>query len=664
MVVAADSGAARALVRDLGRRPAMVSKCAARERIMATEPALRMNPMRWDGLTLRAGYWAGRLAAMRGAGLPAIHHHLATTGRIDAFRLEWRAGQPDPPHIFWDSDVAKWLEAAAYALASGSDEVLAEQVDSTVALICQAQQPDGYLNVHFTVVRPEQRWANLRDWHELYCAGHLLEAAVALDQALGDRRLLDAMERYVGLIATVFGTGEGQRRGYPGHEELELALVKLHRHTGSQEALDLARYFIDERGRQPHYYRLEAEARGEDIGTWWNGDMGYNQSHLPVREQTTAEGHSVRAMYLYCAMADLAAETGDAALRQACRRLWENVTRRRMYVTGGLGSSRHGERFTRDYDLPNETAYAETCAAIGLVMWAQRMLQMEADAEYADVMELALYNGVMSGIPLPGTHFFYANPLRVDPRDYRAAFAPHRQDWFGCACCPTNLARLLTSLGRYAASEAESAGYLHLFAAGEYRLGPLRLEVTTDYPYDGRVRLTVLDAPEAPWTIAVRRPGWARAAQWTIDGDAATPDMVGGYALFRRVWARGTALEVVFEMPAERLRSRPEVVANAGRVALRRGPLVYCLEEADNGPALDAVVLPDDAPLTVQARPEWLGGTVVLCASGRRERAWNGRLYAAENLPQEACELVAVPYALWQNRGEGEMTVWIRSAAS
>jgi len=627
---------------------------------MGDSPARRLTPLRWDAVTVAGGYWASRLEALRTAGMPAVHHHLATTGRIDAFKLEWREGQPDPPHIFWDSDVAKWLEAAAYQLGSVPDPELAAQVDAAVALICAAQQPDGYLNVHFTVVRPDQRWANLRDWHELYCAGHLLEAAVALDQAMGDRRLLDTMERYLALIAKVFGTGQGQQPGYPGHEELELALVKLYRHTGSQSALDLARYFVDQRGQQPHYWATEAAARGEDIAKWWNGDFSYNQSHLPVREQTTAEGHSVRAMYLYCAMADLAAETGDEALRQACLTLWGNVTQRRMYVTGGLGSSRHGERFTHDYDLPNETAYAETCAAIGLVFWAHRMLQMEVDAEFADVLELALYNGVMSGISLPGTHFFYANPLRVDPKDYRAAFAPHRQDWFGCACCPTNIARLMASIGTYAASVANDALYLHLYVAGEYQAGPLRLRVDTEYPYDGRVTLTILEAPRSPFTLAFRQPGWCREATWSCEPDEVT----GGYATFQRVWSPGDTLAAEFVMVPERLRARPEVVANVGRVALRRGPLVYCLEEADNGPQLDSVVLPDDAAIVAEARPELLGGCVVLRADGRRETAGDGSLYRAAPLAATGCELVAVPYALWQNRGEGEMTVWIRATSS
>ena len=627
-----------------------------------SSPCRRMVPLKWDQVRFEGGFWAPRLETVRTASLQAMHHHLATTGRLEAFRLDWQPGDPNPPHIFWDSDVAKWLEAAAYSLATHPDQTLARQVDEAVGLICAAQQPDGYLNVHYTVVDPKHRWSNLRDRHELYCAGHLLEAAVALDQAIGDPRLLEAMARYVDLIGQVFGPGEGQKRGYPGHEEIELALVKQHRHTGSEAALNLARFFVDERGREPHYYKLEAEARGDDISQWWNGDMSYNQSHVPVREQTTAEGHSVRAMYLYCAMADLAAETGDEALRQACLTLWSNVTRRRMYVTGGLGSSRHGERFTQDYDLPNETAYAETCAAIGLVLWAHRMLQMEADAEYADVLELALYNGVLSGISLPGTHFFYANPLRVDPQDYRAAFAPHRQDWFGCACCPTNLARLLTSLGSYVASTSDNGLWVHLFIDGSIETANLKLRQVTKYPYEGTITFQVDAAVEGEQVVAIRRPSWARSAAWAVNGQAAAPEMVAGYAVFRREWRAGESLTVALEMPPERLRSRPEVAADVGRVALRRGPLVYCLEEADNGPQLDAVSLPAGAALVAEPS-ELFGGTVVLRAHGVRERSWNGALYASEPLPSEPCELLAVPYALWQNRGEGEMTVWVRETA-
>ncbi len=363
-------------------------------------------PLPFIQVSITDSFWAPRILANRTRGLDAVYQQLEATGRLAAYDLDWtpESGQP-APHVFWDSDVAKWLEGACLSLMSHPDETLRRRVESVVDRILSAQGEDGYLNPHFTVVNPEGRWTNLRDKHELYCAGHLLEAAIAHHRATDDPRFLDAVRRYIDLIGRTFGNGENQLPGYPGHEELELALMELYHHTGETEALKLAKYFIDQRGQQPHYFDREAQQRGENPADYWAGSHAYTQSHQPVREQQEVVGHAVRGMYLYSAMADLAKETGDPELLTALKTLWHDLTTRKLYLTGGIGSSGGNEGFTTQYDLPNRDAYAETCAAIGLIFWAHRMLQLELDSRYSDVMERALYNGMLSGVSLGGDQF-------------------------------------------------------------------------------------------------------------------------------------------------------------------------------------------------------------------------------------------------------------------
>ncbi len=389
-----------------------------------------------------------------------------------------------------------------------------------------------------------------------------------------------------------------------------------------------------------------------------------------MREQTTAEGHSVRAMYLYCAMADLAAETGDRALRTSCRRLWRNVTERRMYVTGGVGSSGHGERFTVDYDLPNETAYAETCAAIGLVFFAHRMLQIQHDGRYADVMERALYNGVLSGVSLDGRRFFYVNPLAVFPSTFAGGRhgATERQDWFGCSCCPPNIARLLASLPRYAYSEERRAAWVHLYMAGRATLGvagqAVELTVRTGYPWKEKVRVDVAPEKPATFALALRIPGWCRAPKLKVNGEAVDLASVvkKGYAHVKREWSAGDRVELTLPMPVERVYAHPKVQADCGRVALRRGPVVYCLEEVDNGAGLDALCLPRKAALRAKFQPDLLGGVVTISAAGRRitTEGWKDSLYRPADGKTVPARLTAVPYYAWCNRHPGEMLVWVR----
>ncbi|WP_285804089.1 glycoside hydrolase family 127 protein [Alkalicoccobacillus plakortidis] len=378
--------------------------------------------------------------------------------------------------VFQDSDVAKWIEAAAYTLQERPDQQLEETCDDVIELIGRAQQPDGYLNTYYTVKEPGKRWTNLRDNHELYVGGHFIEAAVAYYEATGKRNLLEIMCRFADYVDSIFGLKQNQLRGYDGHQEIELALLKLYRVTHEERYLRLAQFFIDIRGEQPHFFDIEAKKRGEEPHRWFHNSYSYSQSHAPVREQKTAAGHAVRAVYMYTAMADLASILDDESLKKTCKTLWNNVVQKQMYVTAGIGSAEFGESFSFNYDLPNDLAYTETCASIGLVFWAKKMMELEANGEYADVVERAIYNGTISGIQLDGTKFFYVNPLEVWPEqanhrhDYKHV-KPERQPWFGCACCPPNIARLIASIGSYVYSVKDHIGFVNLYIGSETTLG-------------------------------------------------------------------------------------------------------------------------------------------------------------------------------------------------
>ncbi|MCE5327679.1 MAG: glycoside hydrolase family 127 protein [Planctomycetaceae bacterium] len=639
-----------------------------------TNASLRkLNPVGLTSVTLEDAFWAPLMEVNRTATLPIQYHQCKTTGRFDGFTWTRDSGKTEP-HIFWDSDVAKWIEAAGYSLAVRPDPELEKQVDEVVDVMAAAQGPDGYLNMYFQRVAPDKRWTNLRDCHELYCAGHLMEGAVAYFQATGKRKFLDVMCRYGDHIIATFGTGQGQKRGYPGHEEVELALVKLFRATGEKKYLDQATYFVNERGRQPHYYDIEAQARGDDPKHWHFGhSYEYCQAHKPIREQDRVVGHAVRAMYLYSGVADVAAETGDASLLEACRRLWKNVTHKQMYVTGGIGPTRANEGFTFDYDLPNESAYAETCASIALVFWAHRMLHLDPCGEYADVMERALYNGILSGVSRDGRKFFYVNPLTL----YPPMFAPHdtffggqRQEWFGCACCPPNLARMVASLPQYMYSAGADEAWVHLYAAGEADIelaeGTVTLTQKTRYPWDGEVTISVEPQPQSVFTLALRIPGWCREAALKVNGRAVDlePLTKNGYARIKRQWQAGDKVTLSLAMPVERVEANPKVRQDAGRVALQRGPVVYCLEEADNGRDLSAIALPKDAKFTLGKCPEELGSVPMIKAGALRPDAaeWNDDLYRPAGGMTKAVTLKAIPYYLWANRTPGEMLVWLTQA--
>ncbi|WP_438444169.1 glycoside hydrolase family 127 protein [Gorillibacterium sp. sgz5001074] len=572
--------------------------------------------------------------------------------------------------VFQDSDVAKWIEAAAYSLRQNANPELEAIIDAVVDLMERSQGSDGYLNTYYSVAEPEQRWRDFAFGHELYCAGHLIEAAVAYYESTGKRAFLDMMCRYADYIDRMMGPEPDKMQVYCGHEEIELALVKLYRVTKESRYLQLSRYFVEERGKQPSFLTEDPGFGYKYKDRWF--ELDYHQAHAPVRDQETAEGHSVRAMYLYAAMADLAHAYGDPTLVETLRKLWDNVTSKRMYITGGLGSQGHAERFTIDYDLPNDTAYTETCASIGLVMFASRMLSIELDSRYGDVMERVLYNGVLSGMSLDGTRYFYVNPLEVHP-----AVAQYRYDmqhvktervpWFGCACCPPNIARLLTSLDRYFFTQNDEEIAMHLYASNEssFDVQGRRMIVRTDsrYPWEGRIQVRVhLDEP-TDCTLSFRIPSWCRQPSVTVNGELLGLDQLvkRGYACISRRWMDGDDIQLDFPMTVERMESNPKVHENAGKIALQYGPLVYCLEEVDNGPDLTDICLVEGSEFKPEYREDLLGGIVVLTGEGlRSEHTWANELYRPVIRSKTSVPVSAIPYALWGNRKPGEMTVWVR----
>lgn len=584
--------------------------------------------------------------------------------------------------VFQDSDVAKWLEAVAWSLCQQPDAELEKTADEVIELVAAAQCADGYLNTWFTVNAPGKRWTNLAECHELYCAGHMIEAGVAFFQATGKRQLLEVVCRLADHIDCVFGPAEHQLQGYPGHPEIELALMRLFEATDEHRYLTLANYFVEQRGAQPHFYDIEYQKRGKTSHwqtygpAWMVKDKAYSQAHQPISEQQHATGHAVRFVYLMAGVAHLARLNHDEDKRQDCLRLWRSMAQRQLYITGGIGSQSSGEAFSSDYDLPNDTVYAESCAAIGLMMFARRMLEMEADSQYADVMERALYNTVLGGMALDGKHFFYVNPLEVHPQTL--AFnhiydhvKPVRQRWFGCACCPPNIARLLTSLGHYIYTPREDALYINLYIGNQMEVpigdNVLRLRVSGNYPWQGTVTLAVESPQGIQHTLALRLPDWCDAPQATLNGEAVKQDIRKGYLHIHRLWRKGDTLTLTLPMPVRRLYGNPLVRHVAGKVALQRGPLVYCLEQADNGEALHNLWLPQTATLTPIAGKGLFAHQVLIQAEGVRRGAtrpeqqalWHYDTPPGVAQPQR---LTFIPWFSWANRGEGEMRIWVNEA--
>ena len=573
--------------------------------------------------------------------------------------------------VFQDSDVAKWLEGVAYSLAVKPDQELEKRADQVIETIEAAQQPDGYLNTYFTIKEPEHRWQNLQECHELYCAGHMMEAAAAYYETTGKDRLLKVMERMADHIANRFGPGKTP--GIPGHQEIEIGLMRLYHVTGKEKYRDLAQYFIDERGKDPDFFKKEKEKRGWTHFGIDPSDTKYNQSFAPVREQKTAEGHSVRAVYMYTAMADLAKTGGDMELLDACVRLWDNITQKRMYLTGGIGSTGDGEAFTLDYDLPNDMAYAETCASIGMVFFARKMLDIFPSVKYADVMEREIYNGILSGMQLDGKRFFYVNPLEAEPGvsgvllGYRHVLC-QRPGWYACACCPPNLVRLVMSLGKYAWGEMEDTVYSHLFLGGSADLKLAEIEVKSEYPWNGRIEYTVHPKSGEKWTLAVRIPAWVKERTVLLNGkplEQAEEKKIrekDGYLYLSGHWNDGDTLLITFPMPVRRIYCNTAVRENENCVALMRGPLVYCFEGTDHEALLQELRIPENAEFVPQlCRDGVLKGMILLEGAGSC-RVSAKELYSEEKPESRSAALKAVPYFTWGNRGEGQMRVWMPEA--
>ena len=645
---------------------------------------MRAESLKLKNVKIRDSFWSGRVDLVRKAIIPyqwkAMNDQIPdaeSSHCLDNFEIA--AGRKEGTFygaVFQDTDVAKWLEAVGFTLECYPDADLEKTADEVIDLIAEAQQPDGYINTYFTIKAPERRWQDLCEGHELYTAGHLMEAAVAYYYGTGKRKFLECMCRFADLICDTFGSEEGKIHGYPGHQEVEIGLIKLYHATGERRYLDQAKYFIDARGVGGNYFLEERKKPGYEwiFPDFENYDTRYSQSHLPVREQTTAEGHAVRATYMYCAMADLAYEYQDKELMQACEKIWNNIVEKRMYITGGIGSSGFFERFTTDYDLPNGYAYAESCASIGLALFGMRMAQITKNAKYVDVVERALYNTVLAGIALDGQSFFYVNPLEVWPpscmdRTSKEHVKPVRQKWFGVACCPPNIARTLASLGQYIYGWDEEEGtlYVNLFVSGETKVetknGDLFIQTKTKFPWEMNIRLDVENHTGRPVRIMCRIPDYAKEYQirkCSTDGELT----VGytekeGYA--EVVAEEKVQLDIRFDADAEFVRANPEVREDAGKVAIVRGPLVYCLEEADNGANLPAVSVDTEQPLKSETS-DLFDGCVIVKAQGKRlcTEQWTGGLYGKQKLQKKEVTLTAVPYYCWNNRGMGEMEVWIR----
>ena len=608
-------------------------------------PHAMLIPVPFTDVTIDDTFWSPRLEANREASLPHCFEMCEQTGRLSNFAKAagLAKGEYQGAH-FNDSDVFKIIEGAACSLATHPDAKLQKQVDAAIALIAAAQQPDGYLNSYITLAAPADRWKHIVHpaRHELYCAGHLIEAGVAHWQMTGKRVLLDVARKLADHIGSVFGPG---RRGdVPEHQGIELALIRLYRATREARYLELAAFFLEQRGN----------AKGHALYG------SYSQDHLPVREQSEVMGHAVRAMYFCAGAADLVAESGDQSLKAACRRLWESATARKMYVTGGVGARRQGEAFGADYELPNETAYAETCAAIGLIFFAHRMLLLEGNAQYADVMERALYNALPASTSLDGRRFFYVNPLA-------SRGAHHRRPWYGCACCPSNVVRVFPTVGGYIYARSEDAVYVNLYVAGRAKVAVAgtSVEITqaTRYPWDGAVKIGVSPHKPASFAVCLRIPGWCKGARLAVNGRAVEePTIRKGFARLHRTWRRGDVVDLQLPMPIERVRADPRVQADAGRVALQRGPVVYCVEAADHGGRVRHLSLPPDAQVEPEHRADLLGGVTVLKAKGLAHFAphEDGKpASAAAQAEAKPVDLTAVPYAVWDNREPGEMVVWL-----
>ncbi|MEU2423474.1 beta-L-arabinofuranosidase domain-containing protein [Streptomyces sp. NPDC007851] len=617
------------------------------------------SALRPAAVTIDGGFWHDRRATNARVSLPQGPDLLESAGNLHNLRLAaGRAeGEFQGAYPFVDTDVYKWLEAAAWQLAEDTGEPLAAEVERIVALVAAAQQPDGYLNTWFQLVKGGARYRDLRWGHELYCAGHLIQAAVAHHRATGRTELLDVARRFADHIDSVFGLpGSGKPiDGIDGHPEVETALVELYRETGERRYLDLAGYFVDRHG----HGLLGGEA--------------YCQDRVPLREATNVEGHAVRQLYLLAAAADLAAETGDDELRFAGERLWRAMAATKTHLTGGLGAHHDQEDFGDPYELPNERAYCETCAAIASVQWSWRLALLTGEARYSDLIERTLFNGFLAGVSLDGERWLYVNPLQVRDghTDSGGDQSARRTRWFRCACCPPNVMRLLASLPHYLASGDEQGLQIHQFVTGTYATDQVRVRAETDYPWHGTVAFTVEEtAADGPWTLSLRVPQWCREFRVRSGADAydqSDAPVDGGWLRLTRAWQPGDRVVLELGLEPRLTAADPRVDAVRGCVAIERGPLVHCLEQVDHpGGGLDDIVLDPSRPLAVKHRPDLLGGVTTVVAAGRRRRlpdqGWWPYTPVSGTEPEpdgEPVELTAIPYHVWANREDGSMRVWL-----
>ena len=632
---------------------------------------------------------------------------------------------PDPDKfygfVFQDSDFSKWIEAVGYILANYPDPELERTADEAIDIVCAAQAENGYLDTYYIINGMDRIFTNLRDHHELYCFGHLAEGAISYYQATGKDKLLKAAERYADFIVSRFGPEEGKCKGYPGHEIAEMALARLYEATGQRKYLDLSRFFLEMRGQKPYYFDLEDRERAEHEGRPYKAPkeemrFQYHQAHLPVKQQSEAVGHAVRAVYLYSGMADVARLTQDEAMYEACRKLWNSIVNEKMYITGGIGGTHLGESFSYPHDLPNDTAYSETCAAIGLAFFARRMLEIQADIQYSDVMELALYNTVLAGMALDGKSFFYVNPLDVLPeaceKDERKRHVKSvRQKWFGCACCPPNIARIVSSLGAYVYTQNESTLFTHLYVGSDISCKlnghSFELNMETDFPWDGEVKITLHGESGIRGTLAFRIPGWCRKAQAEVrrnqctlsDWDIENGEIISvseqlslgeidltalgvggslpvseeniegtlqnGYLYLTGEWHDKDEIYLTFPMEIRCIRANTKVREDIGRVAFMRGPICYCMEEADNGKDLHLLRVAHERLSEIETASSYeLGHEMrVLKVPGKRQEP-SGKTVGLYTEYAPAVEsdatITLLPYYAWNNRGEGEMSVWVR----
>lgn len=620
----------------------------------------------FSAIQITDGFWANYQKINRAVSLVHGFAMLESAGNLRNLRIAVGLADGDfSGYWFADSDVYKWLEAAGWELGRAADASLQEMVDAAILLIEKAQQEDGYLNSYYQITAPEKRWTDLDHGHELYCAGHLIQSAIAFHRALGDERLLAVALKFVDHINDMFGVG--RRDETCGHPEIEMALVELYRVTRDERHLSLAQVFIDRRGRN----KMRGHAGYGAV---------YQQDHVPVRDAVEVAGHAVRQLYLTTAVTDLYMENGEQALLQSMRALWTDMTRRKLYVTGGIGSRFDGEAFGGAYELPSDTCYCETCAAIASLMWNWRLLLLTGESCYADLLEQTLYNGILSSPGLEGSSYLYVNPLHVRDGQYVRASADTgtgtetlRPAWHSCACCPPNVMRVFSSLSHYLATVTDTGVQLHQFATAHLAVTlhgePLELNIETAYPWDGQVVLTIKACPSTPWALSLRIPGWCRGHTLTCNDVEMTPLLdENGYLVLERTWSANDVLTLDLRMEAVFIAPHPRVDALRGCVALQRGPLVYCFESHDQPEGADLLDLQvmTSEPLTATAVP-LLGGVVSIHAPGRVVTSgWHDSLYQPlADLPQiesRSVQLTAIPYFAWGNRGMRSMRVWVPEA--